>query len=78
MCYTVCNVLTVVMSEYNEAEADKLPLTGDPSTPLSPAEETRKAVHRKFLERQRSTECDKELASTMVYCVYTSKIKLIL
>ena len=66
------------MSEYNETEADELPLTGDPSTPLSPAEEARKAVHRKFLERQRSAECDKELALTMFHCVYTSKIKLIL
>ena len=41
-------------------------------------EEARKAAHLKFLERQRSAECDKELALTMFHCVYTSKIKLIL
>ena len=61
-----CNIisLTVVMSEYAKAEADELPLAENPSAPLGPAEEAKKAVHRKFLERQRSVECDKELALT--------------
>ena len=63
------------MSEYNKTEADKLARADGHSTP---AEEARKAAHLKFLERQRSAECDKELALTMLHCVYTSKIKLMI
>ena len=56
------------MSEYNEPEADELPLTDNPTTPLSPSDEARKDVHRKFLERQRSQEFDKELVT--IPCQY--------
>ena len=57
------------MSEYNEVEADELPLTEDHATPSTPADEASKAVRRQFLERQRSQECDKELALITYQCV---------
>ena len=50
-------------------EADELPLTEDHATPSTPADEASKAVRRKFLERQRSQECDKELALSTYQCV---------
>ena len=58
-----------MISEYNEVEADELPLSEDHTTPSTPVDEARKAVRRKFLERQRSQECDKELALTAYQCV---------
>ena len=55
------------MSEYNEAEADELPLCEEPTAHLSTVDKARADVHRKFLERQRSQELDKELALTSPY-----------
>ena len=57
----------IVMSEYKESEADELPLTDNPTTPMTPSDEVRKDVYRRFLERQRSQEYNKELALTMPY-----------
>ena len=57
------------MSEYNESEADELPLTEGHATPSTSADEASKAVRRKFLERRRSQECDKELDLTTYQCV---------
>ena len=50
------------MSEYNDAEADELPLCEEPTTPMDAAEEARKDVHRKHLERQRSRKISRQLS----------------
>ena len=56
-----------VMSEYNEPEADELPLTEDGTAVTGETLEgkTRKDTYRKHLERQRSHEFDRYMDATI-------------
>lgn len=44
------------MSEYNDEEADELPLCEEPTAPMTAADEASKDVRRRHLERQRSQD----------------------
>ena len=62
-----CNYTSLVMPEYNEPDADQLPLNEDGTTIMGDNLESkaRQDVYRKHLERQRSREFDR----SALYCL---------